>query len=260
MSLLLSVQRYVQFSLTLAEAELRKIRHESTELFTRAVQPIFWLLVFGSVFSRIRGIVDVPYSYLQFMTPGVLAQSVLFVSIFYGITLVWERDLGLLNKMLASPAPHSAIVVGKAFAAGTRSILQAVMVYAFAMIIHVNLTTNILQILAVFIVIVIFGMCLSSLSMLFACWLRTRERLMGMVQAITMPLFLASNAIYPIALMPVWLQYISAANPMTYVVDAMRALLLTNDFSHLPLDFLVLGLYTLVLIGLASVSFKRLVS
>src|SRR3990170_2376797 len=142
MSLLLGVQRYVQFSLTLAEAELRKIRHESTELFSRAVQPIFWLLVFGSVFSRIRGIVDAPYSYLQFMTPGVLAQSVLFVSIFYGITLVWERDLGLLNKMLASPAPHSAIVVGKAFAAGTRSLLQAVMVNAFAMIIHVNLTTK----------------------------------------------------------------------------------------------------------------------
>ena len=83
---------------------------------------------------------------------------------------------------------------------------------------------------------------------------------MGMVQAITMPLFLASNAIYPIALMPLWLQYVSAANPMTYVVDAMRALLLTNDFTHLPLDFLILGFYTLVLIGLASISFKRLVS
>ncbi len=224
------------------------------------VQPTLWLLVFGTVFSRIRGIVDLPYTYLQFMTPGVLAQSVLFVSIFYGITLVWERDLGLLNKLLASPAPHSAIVVGKAFSAGTRAILQAAMVYALSLIIHVDLTSNPLQILGVFVVIVVFGMCFSSLSMLLACWLRTRERLMGIGQVITMPLFFASNAIYPISLMPTWLQYISFANPMTYVVDSMRALLLTNDFTHLPLDFSVLIAYTIVFIGLASASFKRLVS
>ncbi len=109
-------------------------------------------------------------------------------------------------------------------------------------------------IIGVFAIIVLFGMCFSSLSMALAPIFRTRERMMGIGQAITMPLFFASNAIYPIAVMPKWLQVVSHINPLTYEVDALRALMLSGGSSTygLGLDFAVLVVATALLILIAG--------
>ncbi|MDQ7778878.1 MAG: ABC transporter permease, partial [Planctomycetota bacterium] len=143
----MSVRRYLACVLTLSEFEFRKIRHDSTQVWLRLVQPALWLLVFGSVFGGIRGIATGSYSYQQFMTPGVLAQSVMFVAIFYGITVVWERDLGLLNKLLSAPVPRSAIVLGKALSAGVRGIFQAIAIIILALLIRVDLRPSVLGVL-----------------------------------------------------------------------------------------------------------------
>jgi len=255
----MSIVRYVQSALTIAEMEARKIRHDSTELWTRLVQPALWLLVFGEVFNQIRGLAPGGLSYMQFITPGVLAQSVLFVAIFYGITIVWERDVGLLTKLLSTPSPRSAIIVGKALSAGVRGVFQAIMVFALALIVGVGLRFDPLDVAGVFVVVVLFAMCFSSLSMCLASLLKTRDRMMGIGQAITMPLFFASNAIYPISLMPTWLQGISVVNPLSYVVDAMRAMILTGDYANLPTDIAAVGASTLIFIALASLLFKRII-
>jgi ABC-2 type transport system permease protein len=253
-------KRYVSSVLTITEIELRKLRHDTSQIWLRSIQPALWLLVFGVVFSKIRAIPTGGISYLQFMTPGVLAQSVMFVAIFYGISVVWERDLGLLNKLLSTPTPRSAIVLGKALSAGVRGIFQAVAVLALALIMRINLSLSPLDLLGEFIVIILFGMCFASLSMCLAPIFRTRERMMGIGQAITMPLFFASNAIYPISMMPGWLKAIATVNPLSYVVDAMRALLVTGDLTHLPLDMFVITLATAVFVVLASLSFRRILS
>jgi ABC-2 type transport system permease protein len=256
----MSVKRYLQGVFTLAEFELRKIRHDTSQIWLRLVQPALWLIIFGTVFSQVRGISSGPLSYRQFMTPGILAQSVMFVAIFYGITVVWERDLGLLNKLLSTPVPRSAIVLGKALSAGVRGVFQALAVLGIALIIHVRLSLNLQSVLGVFVIIILFGMCFASLSMSLAPIFRTRERMMGIGQAITMPLFFASNAIYPLSLMPGWLRAIAIVNPLSYVVDAMRALLVTGDFSSLGRDLLALLIATTTMIVLASLSFKKILS
>ena len=256
---MIRVKRSVLGAFTIAEMEARKIRHNSTELWTRVVQPALWLLVFGEVLNKIKDLSPTGFSYLQFITPGVLAQSVLFVSIFYGITVVWERDVGLLTKLLSTPSPRLSIIVGKSLAASVRGLFQAIMIFLLALIIGVNLRFDILDISGVLIVIVLFAMCFSSLSMLLASFLKTRDKMMGIGQALTMPLFFASNAIYPVSLMPPWLQFISLCNPLSYVVDAMRAMLLTGDYSNLLLDITVLLLSTILFTTLASISIKRLV-
>ena len=256
----MSLIRYLADALTLCEFELRKLKHDSSQVWLRCVQPALWLLVFGSVFGAVRGISTGGFTYLQFMTPGVLAQSVMFVAVFYGFTLVWERDLGLLNKLLSTPVSHSAIVLGKALSAGVRGIFQALVVLALALIVGINLSLNPVNVLAVFCVIILFGMCFSSLSMCLVPIFRTRERMMGIGQAITMPLFFASNAIYPVTMMPNWLKIVAVVNPLSYVVDAMRALLVTGDFTNLPIDISALILATTMLIALAGFSFKRIIS
>ncbi|MET7391026.1 ABC transporter permease [Streptomyces sp. NPDC005529] len=221
--------------------ELQKLRHDRTELYTRAIQPALWLLIFGETFTRIRAIPTGGIPYLDYLAPGIIAQSAMFIAIFYGIMIIWERDAGILTKLLVTPTPRSALITGKAFAAGVKALIQAVVVVVIAALLGVAMTWNPLRLLGVAVAVVLGSAFFSCLSMTIAGIVLTRDRLMGIGQAITMPLFFGSNALYPVAVMPGWLQAISKVNPLSYQVDALRGLLL-GTHAHLALDYGVLVL------------------
>ncbi|MDQ1750705.1 MAG: type transport system permease protein, partial [Pseudonocardiales bacterium] len=225
---------------TFCLVELQRMRHDRSELVTRAIQPILWLVIFGKTFSRIKAIPTGQVPYLDYLAPGVIAQSALFIAIFYGIQIIWERDAGVLTKLLVTPTPRVALVAGKAFAAGIRAVTQAVVVLVVAALLGVGLTWNPLRLLAVVVVVVLGAAFFSCLSVTIAGVVLKRDRLMGIGQAVTMPLFFASNALYPVSIMPGWLRVISHANPLTYEVSALRALLLGLP-TNLWLDFGVLS-------------------
>jgi ABC-2 type transport system permease protein len=220
--------------------ELQKLSHDRSELYSRALQPILWLLIFGETFNRLHAIPTGNLPYLDFLAPGVIAQSALFISIFYGIQIIWERDAGVLAKMLVTPTPRVALITGKAFAAGIRAFSQVVVVLVLAAILGVSLTTNPLRLLGAILAVWLSAAFFSCLSMSIAGIVLSRERLMGVGQAIMMPLFFASNALYPTALMPGWLQVIATVNPLSHEVDALRGLLLGTP-DHLWVDFAVMG-------------------
>lgn len=232
--------------------------HDPSDIIIRTVQPVLWLTIFGSVFGQIRQIPLSGVPYLAYLTPGVLAQSVLFMAIFTGVSLVWERDLGQLDRLLCAPIPRTAIVLGKALTGGVKGLFQAGIIFAIALVMGVSIIFNPLYMIAVVAVVLLFGICFSSLSIFVMTLLKTRERVMGIVQLITMPLFFASNALYPIELMPSWLQAVSFANPMTYVVAALRALMITGDLSGLPVDLAGMGVATIIFVVLASAAFRKL--
>jgi ABC-2 type transport system permease protein len=241
-----------------ALVELQKLSHDRTELFTRMVQPALWLLIFGQTFSRLHVINTGDVPYLAFLAPGIIAQSALFISIFYGIQIVWDRDAGILAKLMVTPAPPSALITGKAFAAGVRSVAQVVGVMVIAYLMGIHLTANPLRILGAMGVVVLGSAFFACLSMTLAGLVRNRDRLMGIGQAITMPLFFASNALYPVDLMPQWLRWLSAINPLSYEVNALRTLLIgTPGNPWLDITVLVaaaaLGVFT------ASTLLRRLV-
>jgi ABC-2 type transport system permease protein len=238
--------------------ELQKLRHDHTELLTRTVQPLLWLLVFGQVFGRLRAIPTGNVPYLAYLTPGILAQSALFVAIFFGIQIIWDRDAGILAKLMVTPAPASALIPGKAFAAGVRSVAQVVGVLALAYVMGIPMTINPLRIVAAMAVVMLGSAFFACLSMTLAGLVRNRDRLMGIGQAITMPLFFASNALYPVDVMPRWLHLLSTVNPLSYEVHALRALLIGTPFS--PLDVVVLLLAAVLGIAAASTLLRRLVS
>ncbi|MFC9460599.1 ABC transporter permease [Streptomyces sp. NPDC056983] len=241
----------------LCAVELQKLRHDRSELYTRAVQPALWLLVFGETFTRIKAIPTHGIPYIDFLAPGIIAQSAMFIAIFYGIMIIWERDAGILTKLLVTPTPRAALITGKAFAAGVKALIQAVVVIVIAALLGVALTWNPLRLLGVAVAVVLGSAFFSCLSMTIAGIVLTRDRLMGIGQAITMPLFFASNALYPVALMPGWLQAISRVNPLTYQVDALRGLLLGTP-SHLPLDYAVLAVAAALGVVAASSLLPRL--
>lgn len=242
-----------------ALVELQKLSHDRTELLTRMVQPALWLLIFGQTFSRLHVIDTGGVPYLAFLAPGIIAQSALFISIFYGIQIVWDRDAGILAKLMVTPAPASALITGKAFAAGVRSVAQVVGVMLIAYLMGIHLTANPLRILGAMAVVVLGSAFFACLSMTLAGLVRNRDRLMGIGQAITMPLFFASNALYPVDVMPPWLQWLSAINPLSYEVNALRALLIGTP-GNTWLDVTVLLVAAALGVAAASSLLRRLVS
>ncbi|GAA6624059.1 ABC transporter permease [Scytonema sp. NUACC26] len=249
-------------TIILVELEVRKLIHDPTDIFLRTAQPTLWLLIFGQVFNRLRAIPTGGLPYLDFMTAGILAQSVLFMAIFTGgMAIIWERDLGVVHKFLASPTPRVALVLGKALSCGVRSIPQAIIIYGLASLLGVQLNFHPLYLLEVILIVVLGAMCFSNLSIIIACLVKSRERFTGIGQLITMPLFFASNAIYPISLMPKWLQLISFLNPLTYQVDALRGAMLLNGTSAYgyALDFGVLLFAAVVLTVIAGRLYPQVV-
>jgi ABC-2 type transport system permease protein len=256
-----AVSEFVRKTLAIAETEARKLRHDPTEMVTRAVQPALWLLVFGQVFARARAIPTGGIGYMDFMAPGILAQSVLFVAIFSGMAIIWERDLGIVHKFLASPTPRTALVAGKSLAAGVRSLTQAFVVYGLAAALGVRMSWSAGSLLGVFAALILGSALFSTFSLIIACVVKTRERFMGIGQVLTMPLFFASNALYPVSMMPGWLQAITRLNPLTYEVDALRALMLPEAASSygLALDYTVLGVTAVGLVMLGGRLYPRVV-
>ncbi len=246
--------QFIAKTLTIVGLEIRKLRHDSTELITRAAQPALWLLVFGEVFTRVHAIPTGSLRYIDFMAPGILAQSVLFIAIFYGIAIIWERDLGIIHKFLVSPTPRASLVLGKALSAGVRGLTQAVIIYLLALALGVKLNWDPMALLGVVLVVVLGSAFFATFSLIIACLVKTRERFMGIGQLMTMPLFFASNAIYPIAIMPSWLQLLAQANPLTYEVDALRSLMLLGGEATygLSIDVAVLLASTAVVVLLGA--------
>jgi ABC-2 type transport system permease protein len=242
---------------TLCLVELRKVRHDRTELYTRAIQPALWLLIFGETFTRLHAIPTGDVPYLDYLAPGIMAQSALFIAIFYCIQIIWERDAGILAKLLTTPTPRAALVSGKAFAAGVRATSQIVVVLLLSALLGVHLRWNPLALGGTVLVIVLGSAFFATLSVSIAGLALSRERLMGIGQAITMPLFFGSNALYPVDLMPGWLRAISVVNPLSYEVNALRTLLLGLP-GNLALDLGVLVVAVVAGVGVAAALLDRL--
>ncbi|MCX6665205.1 MAG: ABC transporter permease [Euryarchaeota archaeon] len=115
---MVSVQNFVKKTLVILEFEIRKLIHDPLELFVRMIQPILWLVVFGTMFNTYRIINTGNLSYISFIAPGIIAQSILFTSIFFGIAITWDRDSGILAKLMATPTSRHSIVLGKGISAG----------------------------------------------------------------------------------------------------------------------------------------------
>jgi ABC-2 type transport system permease protein len=253
------VRDAIRNMLVMIELELRRLRHDRTELYFRAVQPILWIVVFGPVMSSVRAIPTGGIPYTDFITPGVMIQSTTFLCIFYGLMMVWERDSGILKKLLVTPASRYATVVGRSMASGIRAIFQALIIVPVALLIGVRFVPNAGYFTLAMVIIFLSSGGFAAISIFVASFMKTRERFMGIGQAIIMPLFFASNALYPVSMMPDALKYFSAVNPMSYVVDAVRGLMITGDLSGLFIDIVAIAIFDIVMFTIASVSFRKII-
>ncbi|MDM7912014.1 MAG: ABC transporter permease [Methanotrichaceae archaeon] len=170
-----------------------------------------------------------------------------------------ERETGILKRFLVAPASRYATVMGRAIASGVRALFQAIIIFPVAILLGVKFIADPLYILVAFLTLFLISGGFAAFSIFVASLMKTRERFMGIGQAMIMPLFFASNALYPIKLMPHFLQVIAILNPITYAVDAVRGLMISGDVSNLALDLMAIVAFDMLMFLLASVSFRKII-
>jgi len=242
----------------MAWAELRKLRHDNIDILTRSVQPLLWLFIFGTALRRNRALAGGYHDYRAYLAPGIMAQAALFIAIFFGLAVIWERDVGQLQRLLATPLPRLAIVLGKATGAGIRALAQATVLLVVLAITGISIKWSVTGVIGALVLLVLATGAFACLSMILASLVRTRERFMGIGQMIMMPLFFASSALYPLSIMPRWLRILAHGNPLTYEVHGMRQLLLgIHTGGTLWVDFLFVVVFLAVVAAIAARTYPR---
>jgi ABC-2 type transport system permease protein len=253
-----STPGFVYSTWVIFQLESRKILKDPVEIISRSVQPALWLLLFGQAFNHAASLDTGGVPYLAFLTPGILAQAITFVSIFNGLSIIWEKDMGLMQKILSTPITRTALVLGKMLSASTRSFFQLLVVTALALAMGLHFEWSIARVLGILGLTVLGSAFFTGLSMIIASIVRTRERMMGIGQLATMPLFFASSALYPTKDMPAWLQAGSQANPMSFLVDGLRGLMLDPAFGGFGYDFSMLLVLSLAALAIATWRYPKL--
>jgi ABC-2 type transport system permease protein len=245
-------------TVAMAQAELRKLRHDHLDIITRSVQPLLWLFIFGTAIDHAHLLRLGHVEYRAYLAPGVMAQAAMFIAIFFGLAVIWERDVGQLQRLLATPLSRSSIVLGKAAGACVRALVQALLLLTVIALAGIGIRWTLTGVVGALAMLMLGTAAFACMSMLLAAVVKERERFMGIGQLIMMPLFFASSALYPLSVMPGWLRVVARANPLTYEVQGLRQLLLgVGGAGLLWLDFLVVASFFAVMLLAATRAYPK---
>jgi ABC-2 type transport system permease protein len=245
-------------TLAMAQAEMRKLRHDHLDIVTRSVQPLLWLFIFGTALSRSHALSDGNVDYRAYIAPGVMAQAAMFIAIFYGLSVIWERDVGQLQRLLATPLSRSSIVLGKAAGACVRALVQALLLLIVLAATGIGVRWSVTGVIGTLAMLMLGTAAFACMSMLLAAAVKERERFMGIGQLIMMPLFFASSALYPLNVMPEWLHVLARVNPLTYEVQGLRQMLVgVGGSGEVWLDFLVVAGFFFLMLTAATRAYPK---
>ena len=249
---------------TIWQREITRYRRDRTRIVSTIVQPIMFLVVFGSGFRQILAS-GLGMDFLAFMYPGTIAMTIMGVAFFSTVSTVWDREFGFLKEVLVAPIPRTAIALGKTIGAATIASVQALILLALAPAIGVELHVARIPLLILY--MLMLSLAVSGLGLLIASRMKTTESFGIVVQILIFPMFFLSGAFFPLTAAPRWMVILSNLNPLTYSVDALRQIVLRGDIPQdvadkiflypLPVDGLfLLGFSTLMVLA-AVIAFNK---
>jgi len=240
--------------LTIYWRDMLRFFRFKTLLFSSLVQPALWLAFFGIAmsanFARLSsGMAPLPgireVGYLTFMAAGVIALTTLFTSLFAGIVILFDKNWGLMREVMASPLPREHVIVGIGLSGMTKSFIQVSIITVFGILIGVEFFSGytavriLASLLGMFLFVGIFSLGFVFLSSAIAASLESPEGLQGIMTLLSLPLFFVSNALYPAAAFPPALNALSAANPLTHLINGVRYFTIGPDFQVIGVHYAV---------------------
>jgi ABC-2 type transport system permease protein len=219
-------------------------------------QPLLFLLALGyglgSLFKQAgHG------NYMHFLVPGIMAQSVLFSAVFYGISIIFDRQFGFLKETLVAPVSRFKIMIGGALGGATTSVFQGVLVFIISLFLGFRPYNWALLIVA-FIVLALLAVALTSFSSGVGSIVNDFQGFQSINQFIIFPMYFLSGAIYPLNSAPEALRVIANINPLSYAIDALRLSLINQSHYGYFKDFTVLIITAVVLMIFGLTRFRKI--
>ncbi|HVP92888.1 MAG TPA: ABC transporter permease [Acidobacteriota bacterium] len=246
---------------TLWLREIKRYLRDRARIISSFVQPLLWLVIFGSGirFSQTQVGNLTPQQYLF---PGIVGQTLLFTSMFMGISVIWDREFGFLKEILVAPISRFSVFIGKMLGDSTDAVIQGIIVFVLALFLGIPLDLSAFLEALPIMILITFG--LVGIGLTVASFIESLESF-GVIQSfINLPLFFLSGALFPIRGIdvPNWLQIASSLNPLTYGVDALRTVILGNAwqpyiYEPLYFDLLVVVCFDALMIAVGTWAFSR---
>ncbi|OGN93846.1 MAG: daunorubicin ABC transporter permease [Chloroflexi bacterium RBG_13_50_10] len=234
--------------------EVLRYWREKSRIISSLIMPLLWLLVFG---SGMRGIeLSGTQSYQTYIFPGIVAMTLLFTSVFSGISIIWDREFGFFKEIMVAPVSRTSIVIGKALGSGTSALIQGFILLPLSFLVGVHLSPLSFVMLIPTMILISIG--LVCIGLLIASMITSMEGFNFIMSLVIMPMFFTSGALFPLTSAPAWLRDFSYINPLTYGVDTLRWATFSGTSPLLPVyvEFLILALFAIAMIAACSYTFN----
>jgi ABC-2 type transport system permease protein len=236
--------------------EIKRYLRERTRVISSFVQPLLWLIIFGAGLGSVMPI-TAGFSYQEFIFPGIICQTLLFTSMFMGISVIWDRQFGFLKEILVAPISRVSIFTGKMLGASTDSMIQGTIVLMLGFLIGVAI--NLPMIIKVVPMMFLITVGLVCIGLTLASFMESLESFGSIMTFVNLPMFFLSGALFPVSNLPSWLQWVVYINPLTYDVDALRTLILGNAYVSLfpfYIDMIAIVVFDAVMIIVGTYAFS----
>lgn len=241
--------------------EFKVFLRERSRVVGSIASPIMWLMLFGGGLGAsvtVEGI-----NYQTFIYPGILAQSVLFSAIFFGIYIVWDRKIDFLKEVMVAPISRTAMFVGKVMGGATDSMLQSAVILLLGVIlgragIIPGLHLGLFSVLGALLILLITTISLVSVGLIIGSQMESFEGFQLVSSFLLFPAFFLSGALFPIDRLPGWLAPFTLIDPLTYAVDGLRNVILGSSQFNLFLDLGIMSVFALVVIIIGTIAFERM--
>lgn len=250
---------------TIWEREIIRYWRDKTRIFSTIVQPLMFLVIFGTGLRQALASSSLGIDFVKFMYPGIIAMNVMGVAFFSTISTVWDREFGFLKEILVAPISRTSIALGKALGAATVASTQALLLLVLAPLI--GLPIHLAQIPNLVLFMLLLAFAISGLGLLIASLLKSLESFGLIMQLLIFPMFFLSGAFFPMTTVPGWMKVIAAINPLSYGVDALRGIILSGQISSAeasriivhsqPMNALYLVIFSVVMISAAVLAFNK---
>jgi ABC-2 type transport system permease protein len=252
--------------------EVKRALRDRGQFVGGVSRPLLWMLILGiglnpyfraEIYGEVRFVV--PYTYLQFIFPAVVALNIMYTSVQSAVSLIWDREFGFLKEVMVSPMPRWAILLGKVLGGATVAMLHGCLVLVLASFADVQLTWE--RVLIGLVLMFGISFALTSLGIVIAGRIKSFEGFGVFSNAVILPLYFTSSSVFPLdpaltsaqtrVLYPEWLVFLVTYNPLTYAVDALRGIFIGfNQFNPI-LGPVIVAAGVVVLFALALLEFRR---
>lgn len=222
------MQAFVQETTALSKRWFLRFRREPFNVAFSLMQPVLWLLLFSSLFENLVTPTADGADYRTFMTPGVIVMTIVSSTLMAGIPLLFDKEMGVLTKLLSTPIARSSIIVSHFFYVNTITLGQTLLILGMAVLLGVSIATGVAGVLFLLAVGMALGAGITMISMALAFRLHSHGEFFAITGFLSLPLIFVSSALAPLSAMPGWLRLLAHLNPMTYAIDGVRTLVIAG--------------------------------